>query len=130
MSFEKPTCLALILCDYIIEDKLTGNKSLIGLFSHILTNQLPCVHNRMCVVVSLSNGRGEIPIKLSITSLSNSEKIFEATGKVAFNDPLAVCDLVFDLRQVPFKTEGTYVIAVSYESTQLLERRFTVKVVK
>lgn len=130
MSFPKPTCLALILCDYVIEDKLTNNKSLIGLFNRIHAHQLPAVHPRMCVVVSLTNGRGKMPIRLRIASLINDEEIFQATGEVTFNDPLAVCDLVFDLRQIPFKTEGAYSITVFYENIPLIERRFIVSVLK
>ena len=130
MSFSKPTCLALILCDNVIEDKTTNNKSLIGLFNRIHARQLPVIHPRMCIVISLSNGRGKVPIKLRISSLINDGDVFHATGEVEFNDPLAVCDLVFDLRQVPFKSEGAYAITVFYENTLLIERRFIVDVLK
>jgi hypothetical protein len=130
MSFSKPTCLALILCDNVIEGKMTNNKSLIGLFNRILARQLPAVHPRMFVVISLSNGRGKTPVKLQISNLANHEEIFHANGEVEFNDPLAVCDLVFELRQVPFKSEGAYAITVFHENHLLIERRFIVDVLK
>lgn len=129
-SLPKPKCLALILCDQVIEDKRTNNKTLVGLFNRIQATNLPAIHPKMCIVVSLCNGRGKVPIQVQINSLTTEELLFKAEGQVEFNDPLAVCDLIFDLRQVPFKQEGTHAVTVSAMGEQLLERRFIVQVVK
>ena len=66
---EKPTPigLAIVVCDQIIEDKLTGKKSLIGIFNQIGTNNFPCRHPQMCVFVSLTEGRGQCAARLRIT---------------------------------------------------------------
>ena len=130
MPFQKPSCLALILCEAVIEDKLTNNKSLIGLFNQVQAHQLPIIHAKMCIVISLSGGHGKVPITLKMSSLSTGEDVFQAAGEVVFNDPLSVCDLVFELRQVPFKTEGAYAINVFYNNIPLIERRFLVTVAR
>jgi len=43
-------CLAIIICNEVIEDKRTNNKTLVGLFSRIGTKAVPCVHPRMFVM--------------------------------------------------------------------------------
>jgi len=45
-----PLGLALVVCDQIIEDKLTHKKSLIGIFNQIATPSFPCRHARMAVL--------------------------------------------------------------------------------
>ena len=56
--------LALILCDTIIEDSVTGKKSLIGLFSQIHAPKLPCIHQSMNILVSVTGGQGTYPCQI------------------------------------------------------------------
>ena len=130
MSLPSPECLALVLCEQVIEDKRTNNKTLVGLFNQITAANLPLIYPKMTIVVSLCNGHGKVPVEVRINSLANEELIFKVIGEVAFKDPLDVCDLIFELRQVPFKHEGTYAITVLANEKQLLERRFIVQVGK
>ena len=46
--FESPRliCVSLIVCNEVIEDKRSGNKTLVGLFNGIMTPRLPASHPR------------------------------------------------------------------------------------
>ena len=107
-ALETPIGLALLVCDSIIEDKLTGKKSLIGLFDRVQTAKLPCVHPSMTIFVSLTGGRGEFPCEI-ICRHSDGETIaFSAKGKVVLRDPRQVVDLVFRLNGVRFPKDDMY----------------------
>ena len=54
-----PKHLAMLLCDYLILDAETRNKSLIGIFHRIQALKFPVRHDRMHVFVALTDGHGE-----------------------------------------------------------------------
>jgi hypothetical protein len=129
MPFQKLKCLSLVLCENVIEDKRTNNKSLIGLFNRITGPTLPLLYPKLCIVVSLTGGRGTVPINIRISSLQNNEEILKLSGEVTFNDSLAVIDLVLECRNVPFKKAGVHAMTVYAGTEQMIvERRFEVSV--
>lgn len=122
---DAPLCVAVVICNDVIEDKRTSNKSLIGLFNAINAPQLPVTHPRMNVVASITNASGELPITLQITAPSGTE-IMKADGTVPMNDPLAVVDVVFEVNGLPIEELGTYMIDIFTGSNHLGGRRFQV----
>jgi hypothetical protein len=124
---ERPLCVALIVCDDVIEDKRTGNKTLVGLFSNIHAPQLPALHPRMFVMASLTSGRGEWPFTLRILAPSGRE-LMRMRESVKFLDPLAVHDVVVELRNLPIEETGVHFVDLLIGSTAVANRRFTVMV--
>jgi len=126
-----PSCLAIVLCDYVIEDKATNNKSLIGLFNRINASNFPCQHPRMVIFISLTDGRGKTDLEVFIEKSEDRREIFKAEGKVDFNDPNHVIDIVFDLRGVAFEEPGSFFVGIRSSSGSLIgERLFHVHHVK
>ena len=126
-----PSCLAIVLCDYVIEDKATNNKSLIGLFNRIHAAKFPCQHPRMVIYISLTDGRGETPVEVFLERSRDHKEIFRAQGKVEFREPNHVMDLVFDLRGITFEEPGAYHAGIRTKSGRLLgERKFHVSGMK
>jgi len=81
-ALETPMGLALVVCDTIIEDKLTGKKTLVGLFDRLQTSRLPCVHPAMTVFVSLTGGRGEYPpVRSSVGTPTVRRSLSRQKGK-------------------------------------------------
>lgn len=124
---ECPTCVALVICNEIIEDRWSHNKTLVGLFSNISAAGIPASHARMFLMASLTDGRGEWPVVLRIESPSGDEQ-FKAEGIVRFDDPLAVHDLVVEVRGLPLPEVGEYYVSVTCGRRPLASRRFTVVV--
>jgi hypothetical protein len=122
---DAPICVAVIVCNDVIEDKRTSNKSLIGLFNAINAPQLPVTHPRMNVIASITNANGELPISLKITAPSGAE-VMKAEGSVPLNDPLAVVDVVFEVNGLPIEELGTYMIDIFSNSHHMGGRRFQV----
>lgn len=125
---EPPICISIVLCNEVIEDKRTNNKTLVSLFNSILSPQLPTTHPRMFVMASLTSGRGRWPVRFRITDPAQKE-IARMDGEAVFTDPLGVLDIVCELRGLPLTQEGVHFIDVSAGGTHLSERRFTVQLV-
>ena len=127
----EPACLAIVLCDYMIEDKATNNKSLIGLFNRVNATEFPCQHPRMVIFISLTDGRGDTTLEVFLERAEDRTEIFKAEGKVDFTDPNHVIDIVFDLRGVTFKEHGVHFVGIRTKDGRLLgERKFHVIHVK
>lgn len=122
---ECPTCVAIVICNEVIEDKWTNNKSLIGLFNSVSAQQLPASHPRMFVMVSLTDGRGDWNVVIEISGPSG-QPLFKAECQSRFEDPIAVHDLVVEVRGLPLPEEGEYYVGLTCSGRFLVSRRFTV----
>ena len=125
-----PTGLAIVICDQIIEDKLTGKKSLIGIFNQIGTQSFPCRHPQICVFVSLTEGRGQSAARLRIVHDESSQVVAEVNGTIQFPDINAVVELNFNLVGLTFPEPGMYSIEFYCDDALILERRFNVTHIK
>ena len=125
-----PSGLAIVICDQIIEDKLTGKKSLIGIFNQIGTQSFPCRHPQICVFVSLTEGRGQSAARLRIVHDESSQVVAEVNGTIQFPDINAVVELNFNLVGLTFPEPGMYSIEFYCDDALILERRFNVTHIK
>jgi hypothetical protein len=121
-----PTGLAIVICDQIIEDKLTGKKSLIGIFNQIGTQSFPCRHPQLCVFVSLTEGRGQCAARLRIIHDETNHVVAEVNGNIQFPDVHVVVELNFNLVGLVFPEPGMYSIEFYCDDALILERRFHV----
>lgn len=124
-----PQCLALMLCDTVIEDRRTRNKSLINMFNGVLAPSVPVRHDKMCAFTAFSGGRGTVPIALRLCFDKQYEQdLIRLTGNLVFppGNPHAVVDMVFEVRGFVFPQFGNYTFEVVHEEVPLMARRFSV----
>ena len=107
-QLESPLGLSLLMCDTIIEDKITGKKTLVGLFDRVHARRFPCVHPFMCVYVSLTGARGRFPCEVFCRHRDTQTLAFSAKGEVTMRDPRQVVDLVFRMSGVTFAKPDMY----------------------
>lgn len=55
-----------MICDRVLNDALTGEKSVIGTISHIRTLAFPFAVPRLTFFVALSNGQGNANFELNV----------------------------------------------------------------
>ena len=124
---ERPICVALIICNEVIEDARTGNKTLVGLFSGITAPQVPALHARMFLMASLTSGTGAWPFVFRITAPSGAE-VMRMGDVVRFVDPLVAHDVVVELRNLLLPEVGVYFVDLLLGETQTANRRFSVAI--
>ncbi|HMP02427.1 MAG TPA: hypothetical protein PKD86_01765 [Gemmatales bacterium] len=123
---SQPLMLAMVICDTVIDDRISGKKSLIGLFDAIATTNLPCRVNELHVFVALTEGYGKRELRMRCISSESDEELFGTTTDIEFPDPLSVVELNLGFRGCEFPEAGEYRFQLFIEQTLLCERKFRV----
>jgi hypothetical protein len=125
-----PHVLAMIICDMVIEDRISGKKSLIGLFDAIATTVLPCTVNELYVFLALTDGYGTLQIRMRCVKASTDEELFNTTQEVKFPDPLTVVEINLGFCNCEFPEAGEYRFQLYADQSLLCERKFHVSLVE
>ena len=123
---ETPSGVAIVVCDRVITEAVTNNKTLVSIFNTINAPAFPCRHERLTVYVALTNGQGQKQVKLSLKDSHTSELVGVVAGSVPFMGPNQVVELIFSIQNVIFARPGTYAFEVSADEVYVFESRFTV----
>src|SRR5208337_2191627 len=122
-----PYVVAMVLCNTITLELGSNSITLHGCFSAISAMSFPAVHPRMAVYVALTNGRGNVPFRLSLVhSEGDIRPVFEVQGTIPFPDPLATVELRFPIPPVSFAQPGVYFLQMHVSNQFLMERRLLV----
>ena len=119
-------CLSCVLCELVIQDHATRNKSLIHMFNHVVVAGFPTRMHRACVMVSITDGRGISRGRLEILDPENKVVVFGAS-QVDFTDPNIIIDLCYEFRDIEFHKEGRHIINFWLGGELVVMRPFTVQ---
>ncbi len=124
ISKPVPDVLALVVCDQIITDRLTGKQSLIGMFSTIHSFRFPAVHPQLCVFCSLTDGHGSSPLTIRIVDSNDARPpLVQGQGTVHFQDPRAIANLSLQFHGLRFPEPGEYRVQIFCRGELLREAR-------
>ncbi len=121
-----PIPLGMVICDTIIEDKKTGKKSLIGMFSNVSTLQVPCPLNRFGVYISMTEGIGDYSCSLKCVRAVDNLMIGETRGSLKFEDRAHIVEIVLEITGLTVPEYGEYRLEFYCEEDLLISRKFTV----
>ena len=124
-----PYPLAMVICDNIHLDPGTGKKFLLGCFSVIHAREFPATHPMMCLYVSVTNGRGNMPFKVQLIDADEvREPIWAVEQEVEFSDPRMVMEMVFYLGGITFPEPGEYRFQLFASNEFIMECRILANV--
>ncbi len=126
----RPVALAMLLCDYVIEDKATNKKSLIGLFSNISAKKFPASHYRMNVFVALCDGHGDYKGELRCINADTADEISTMRGPIEFPGPNAVLEFNFEMFGITFPEPGEYIMQFLCDDEIVVQRKLTLTQIK
>lgn len=128
MSSEKPKPLplAMAVCDAVIDDRITGKKSLIGIFNNIAAIDFPCRHQALYVYCVLTEGIGKYEGSLRCTHLQTGKSVISLNGPIQFPNPLATVEFIFEIKNMTFEQEGTYLFELYCDSQPVISRKINV----
>ena len=130
MAFtDNPIGVALVVCERVIIEDQTKNKTLVSIFNNISVRGFPCRHDRLCVYVALTNGQGSSKISLVLKVIEDGSKVFSADGQVDFQDVHQTVEVIFNIRDFMFYKAGAYAFEVYAGDEYVFENRFTVNLV-
>lgn len=124
---DKPIGIALIICDRVITDAITHEKTLVSTFNQILAKSFPCTHPRMTIFVAVTNGRGSTDAQIKCVNETDQDTVvFGMTGSIPFADPNHVVEMSFRFNNVTFAKPGLHCIEFLCDGELILQSRFTV----
>ncbi len=122
-----PTLVSLLICDQVIDDKLSNKKSAIGIFNMILVPKLPTSIHQMAILASVTEISGRAEMELRLMRDFDNEVLFSGRGAVEAPDPLAVVDLLFAMHGIKIPEEGQFAFELLSDGELLGRRRFQVQ---
>ncbi len=123
----KPDCLALLICEGVVEDSRSKNKTILNTYNRIFSARYPARHDRLAIFLSLTDGHGDHAMTVQIVRAEaglGQEPLVKMEGNLHFPDPLAVTEFTFDLRGLVIPAAGKYVIEVRIDGEIVKQRRF------
>ncbi len=118
--------LALLVCDTVITDAMTGKKTLVGIFNSIGATKFPHVIPNVSIVASLTNLETETEVKIKLIA-GNDDVVFELPAKVPFKNPFDTPELIFNLQNLVIKTTGTYELQLIAKDEVIASRLIIIK---
>ncbi len=129
-SKPPPTCKAILLCDGIIVDALTGKVTLVGIFEHFNLRSLPGKTVPAQIFLQLTNAKGKYAIKIEVHDLRDDVIIARGGGiQIEIEDRLDKINAWFPLPALPIKSEGAYDLVVFGGAAEIDRQQFQVKLV-
>ena len=126
-----PDVLAMLVCDQIITDRLTGKQSLIGMFSKVHAPGFPAAHPNLCVFVALTDGHGKTDLAIRIVDANDARPpIVQGKGAVEFKNPRAIANLALQFHGLTFPEPGEYRVQLYCHDELLREARLQLVLVK
>ena len=120
-----PVSVFLAICNEVIEDSVTRNKTLVSLFDRIGVPGFPAVHQRTGVLVSLQGAVGDIAVTISIKS-PDGTALVSLDGKAHNSDPSQSVDFAMNVAGLQLPEAGHYTLEVSSGGELLAQRTFRV----
>jgi len=122
--------LAMIICDSVIEDKMTSKKSLIGLFDNINSSKAPCVHPRLNIFLVLTEGNGEYDCSLKCIHEDTNKTLGGLNARINCKNPQEKIELNFEFRGLRFPEFGNYRFEFYCNDNPIISRKFLLKEAK
>lgn len=119
-----PDVIALLVCDQIITDRMTGKVSLIGMFSKVHGRRFPASHPQLCVFVAMTDGHGKTELVIRVVDANDARPpIVEGKGIVDFKNPRAIAHLALQFHGLTFPEPGDYRVQLWSGGSLLREAR-------
>lgn len=125
-SLAVPALVSLLICDQVIDDKLSNKKSAIGMFNAILVQSTPTTIQQIAVLASVTELTARNELEIRLVRDADDSVIFSGRGFVEAPNPLAVVDLLFTLQGIQLPGPGQYAFEIQSRGELLGRRRFQV----
>lgn len=121
-----PSLVSFLICDQVIDDKLTNKKSAIGIFNTIVVPAVPAQMQSVAILVSLTEINHRAELELRLVRDADNAVVFSGRGAVEAPNPLAVVELLFGIQGVRLPDAGPYAFEILSDGEILGRRRFHV----
>lgn len=128
-----PIVRYMLICDDVeVESLVPFRVNIWGLLSTIYVRDVspfPARVRMLCVMLTLTEGRGRGIGKIACVHEESDETVFESPRREIYfsNDPLAIKPVLFRLTNCPFWEPGMYLLQFWYNDAKLAEQSLRVR---
>ena len=102
-----PFLVAALTCDTVSTDPSTGKKSLIGVFSHVISTQFPLTRH-LSLYYKVTDAEGYYPIEIEFANADDNNVLGTATAAISISDRNGHWESVVDFPSLPVPKPGRY----------------------
>lgn len=118
-----PECKAILMCDQIIVDAMTGKSSLIGLFDRFTLIKFPVQLPPFWVFLQLVDGIGRYGLLVEIHDLREDKIIARLEIPVEFPERTNRANVQFVVAGLPLSHSGVYDLVVFADGKEINRQR-------
>ena len=123
----RPKINAFLICDTIIQDRVTNKRSLIGVFHNIATPAFPCTHPMTSIYVNFIDAMGEYRIEINLVEVTTGKTVGRASlPPFEVKDRLRSTEISIALQNLTFHNPGKYEFQLSANEELLASKDFLV----
>jgi hypothetical protein len=109
---QRPNAVGLMLCQQVIIEEKTRNRTLVNNFSRLEVKNFPASVPPFSVVSTLTDGMGEMTLTLVVARLDTLEEVYTQAVRTRFDNPLQELRLQFRVTHCSFPVPGRYQFAL------------------
>lgn len=121
-----PTVIGLLPCEQIVIEERTHNVTLVNCFTGFRVAQFPSERQQFAVFAALTDGLGDIELKLVVQRIETQDEIYHALRVLRFVDRLQEVRFLFRVTNCSFPVAGLYDIILFADGSELARHRINV----
>lgn len=122
-----PSIQAFLVCDCVIEDSLTGKKSLIGLFTHLQAVTFPFQHQQLGLYFCMTDAEGTYHFEIDLVYINTEQLVCRASlPNIVIGDRLQISDLGINMPALLFPAPGRYEFRLRMDGHMIAQKDFNV----
>jgi hypothetical protein len=123
---QRPNAVGLLLCQQVIIEEKTRNRTLVNNFSRLEVKDFPASVPPFSVIATLTDGIGDMTLSLVVTRLDTLEEVYNRDVRTRFDNPLQELRLQFRVTQCTFPVPGRYQFALLADGEDVTECVLTI----
>jgi hypothetical protein len=122
-----PKCKAILICEQVIVEAVTGKCSIIGVLQSFFVDDPPSKTDRFSVFLQLTNGHGEYGVTIEIHDMEDGEVLATLPDlTVELPDRLSVKNLIIVCPPLTVEHPGSYDLVVFADDEEIDRQRFQI----
>jgi hypothetical protein len=121
-----PVVLGLLACEQVVIEERTRNVTLVNCFTKWNIGTFPSEPQRFSVFAAMTDGMGNIVLKLVVQRLDTAEDVFHESRTLPFADRLQEVRFLFRVRNCSFPVAGRYDLILFANGSELARHRINI----
>lgn len=121
-----PKPVSLLVCEQVIEDRKSGNMTLVSLFDTRRVLRFPSARISFSVFCALTDAEGAGTMTMRILSATDHEPVFQRAYPIRFPSRLTIVRVHVRLNDVQFDSPGRYVVSLDVDREFIADAGFAV----